>query len=302
MSQQQADILIPTYNGEKYIAETIHNILAQEKAAFHIYICDDGSTDRTVEIITRITDPRITLFQGNKHQGLVGNWNECLRISRSPFINIFHQDDLMCPFNIQSKIAYLHNNPNIGFLFSNMNTIDKSGKVVGGHWYPNLPEQNTILSGHDFFQLLLLKGNVVPCSSVFMRKDLINAVGFFNPLLHYTPDYEMWLRLSLFSDVGYLSSPLIKVRTHRNQESTKFIGKSSEIHESLRAINFVMSEYENFIPNVDEDYYKAINHLIEWSTFFLKNAIKQFNIKETIRLSLILIKLLAMQYISIPFT
>jgi glycosyltransferase involved in cell wall biosynthesis len=92
-------VCIPTYNGAKYIHECITSVLNQSFADFEIIFCDDCSTDNTVEIIRayQLKDSRIKLFINEKNKGLVGNWNQCMKVAKGEWIKFIFQDDIMAP-------------------------------------------------------------------------------------------------------------------------------------------------------------------------------------------------------------
>ena len=287
----EIDILIPTYNGEQFIKETINSALSQEDVNFSIIICDDKSNDETVNIIKKIADPRINLIVNRKRLGLVENWNNCVSLSNSPYITLLHQDDILEKNALKTKIDVLEKNPAVGFAFSNMVRIDASGNMIGGHWFNNLPRNSFIFKGIDFFKYILNNGNIVPCSSVIIRKRLLEEHGLFNKNLHYTPDMEMWLRLSLYNDVAYIAQPLIQIRVHKGQETTQYAGKDKEIKEIYKAINTVFTENQQNIPHRTELFELALSNLSEWDLYFLKNAARNLNFLDVLKLFILFLKL-----------
>lgn len=267
----QTSICIPTYNGGRFISQAIQSILGQSFKDFNLIIVDDASSDDTVKLAQRFTDPRITIKQNSKRLGLVGNWNTCLDLACGEYIHIFHQDDKLRSTALERLVGFLDKHPNTGFVFSNIITIDSQNNYLEGHWNPGvLPDHDSVISRTAIFNALLQHGNFIPCPTVMMRKGFIHAAGKFDPRLRYTPDLEMWLRLSLRANVGYINAPLVFQRRHEGQESQHYMGKPEEIEEVWRAIRIIFTEHKRYIPDPEDMYQDAISSLIKWSWYFAK--------------------------------
>ena len=98
-------ICVPTYNGQAYLAEALESILQQTYASFEVIVVDDGSTDKTLEIVQAFAaaDVRLRVYQNPQQRGIPGNWNECVRLARGQYVCVFHQDDVMLPNNLARK-------------------------------------------------------------------------------------------------------------------------------------------------------------------------------------------------------
>ena len=261
-------VCLPTFNGERFVVPALQSILEQTSRGFEVIVSDDCSTDRTREIVETLKDSRLHLYSNHRRLGLVGNWNRCLELASGGYSYIFHQDDLMLPGALRRLTEVLDRCPNVGFVFSNIQTIDSSGTVVGGHWYPSLPEVDTVFSGKEFFRLLLREGNVVPCPTVMVRSRCFQESGRFDRRLRYTPDLEMWLRLALRYDVAYIAEPLVRWRRHAGQESSRYLERVREVDEVWRAFQIVFSEQFSLIPEPETMYELAMEHLTRWSYAF----------------------------------
>lgn len=276
-------ICIPTFNGARFIESAIKSVLNQTYEDFTLVVVDDFSTDNTFEIINCIHDQRLHRFRNQTRKGLVGNWNECIKQSDSEFIQILHQDDLMDETYLENTIWHMRQNPEVGFLFSNMDLIDENNLVIGSHWNSKiLPPTNQYLKGEELFDRLLNNGNWIPCSSVMAKRKCFQEWGLFNDKLTYTPDYEMWLRLSLHTDAFFMNTPKIKIRRHSDQVSHSYAGLKEEAEECWKAIQIVFSEQKNFIHERDKKIRKSLNFLIDWSFMNAKERIRKFNVGDSI--------------------
>ena len=108
------DILIPTYNGSKYIKETILSILSQNYKNFKIIICDDASKYDTVKVIIQIKDPRIKLIKNNQNLGYSGNLERARQFATAKFIYLMGQDDIMATNTLKNTINAFNISPDIG--------------------------------------------------------------------------------------------------------------------------------------------------------------------------------------------
>jgi glycosyltransferase involved in cell wall biosynthesis len=147
----QASICIPTYNGAIFIDHALQSVINQTCRTFEIVVSDDDSTDGTLAHVERISDPRLRCVRNRQRLGLVGNWNRCIEIASHDLICLFHQDDEMLPNNIEKKIDFLDHNTEVGFVFSNMRSIDAEGAIIDGHWSPQYLPVSDVISQWERF-------------------------------------------------------------------------------------------------------------------------------------------------------
>lgn len=284
LAMPELSICIPTFNGRQFIQDAIESILIQSLKNFELIIVDDNSIDDTVQIIKKFKDPRIRLYQNHRQLGLVENWNRCISLSKGNFIQIFHQDDRMSSHSAERVIDNFHSNLDIGFIFSNtieINEYDQASEVI---WNMNiLPLNDTIIIGEDLFGSLLSSGNWIPCPGVVVRSECYKKWGVYDKRLKFTPDLEMWLRLSLHENSFFIREPLIFLRRHRNQESHRFIGKTQEIIEVWNAYQIIFTEQSQYISDIEYKYSQAITFLINWSNLQLRWKLKQNKFIEAIK-------------------
>lgn len=248
--KNKLNVCIPTYNGAKYIAESITSILSQTYTEFELIIVDDCSIDSTERMIKSFNDNRIKYFRNPVRLGLVGNWNRCIELSTGQYICIFHQDDVMMPDNLAEKIRILEKNPNVGMVHSNVLQIGPKGELIREGWVVNSPfHHKGFITGLKFFKTLLLGPNFVSCPSVMVRRACYENIGSFDSRLPFSTDWEMWLRLALFYDIGYLNDPLIKYRWHENNETLNFRGVK-DLEHAYRAKMLILDKHPELLPNV----------------------------------------------------
>lgn len=245
-------VCIPTYNGAKYVGEAITSVLAQTLPDFELVIVDDCSTDQTETVVKSFDDKRIKFFKNPVRLGLVGNWNKCIELARGEYICIFHQDDIMLPENLMEKMTLLDANPTVGLVHSSVFQIDAAGNVISDWWYfkPE-PGEHGVHQGVAYFKKLLLGVNIIACPSVLVRRECYEKLGYFDPRLPFTADWEMWLRITLFYDVAYLTQALIKYRRHPGNETLNFSGVR-ELEQAFQAKILILDKYPQLVSTTTD--------------------------------------------------
>lgn len=247
-------ITIPTYNGATYLRKSIESVLAQSFQDFELIVIDDVSTDATWDIAQEYTrcDRRIAAFQNNTRLGLVANFNRCIELAKGRYVCLWHQDDVMMPQNVERKVALLEANPRVGFVHSNILMIDEEGKVLSEHWESDT-RRDYVISGHEFFLKMIQPGkNYVCCPAVVARRECYQKLGCFRSELYFACDWEMWMRISLYYDLGCLGEPLMHFRRHKASESFRIEGTISEIEQEVLAKQLVLAEHGHRIPEAEE--------------------------------------------------
>jgi glycosyltransferase involved in cell wall biosynthesis len=103
-------VCIPAYNNAAYIKDTIDSVLHQTYPNLELVICDDKSTDNTVEVIEKIKDDRIKLYKNEKNLGMSGNWNHCLSKCSGDFIKLICADDMLAETALEKEVNALIQN------------------------------------------------------------------------------------------------------------------------------------------------------------------------------------------------
>ena len=242
MATPKVTVGIPTYNGEQFIAEAIHSILAQTYTDFEIIVVDDQSSDSTVEIVRGIGDPRMALYQNEVRLGIPGNWNHCLSLARGEYVCLFHQDDRMQPSNLARKVHVLDGDPTIGLVHSAIEIlIEPSAPFPPAQWVEDSTE-DFISDGVIYFRRLLLEGNLICAPAVLARRQDLLVAGGFDPELGFACDYALWMRLCLDRRIAFLSQPLVQYRWHAGNETHRYRFEKG-VQEAYVASQRVLSYY-----------------------------------------------------------
>ena len=251
-------ICVPTKDRPAYLKQAIESILAQDFDDMEIIISDNASKRQTFDIVSDFNDKRIKYSRNSKDLGLTNNLNRCIAMANGKYICIFHDDDIMLKGNISKKVEMLENNPNIALVHSDIKRIDENSNVIGKHWASTQTIKKTT-SAKELFEILLTDKNPICAPSAMVRRKAYDKVGFFDKELDYTCDWNMWMRLAAFYDVGYIDKPLILYRCHKEMATEKYFktkGVRQIYQAKIRAIEKVVKHKENrlsYIKQVKKD-------------------------------------------------
>lgn len=244
-------VCMPVYNGSVYIAESIESVLAQTYKDFCLIISDNCSTDATADIIRKFNDSRIRYVRNEKNLGLVGNHNRCIELSETKYVNIWHDDDIMMPENLEKKINILEKNSHVGLVFSNVELIDEEGKELRYKWHEDC-RKDYLENGKIIFRKYIKNmhiGALFFIGSVISRKGCLIRAGGFRP--DYSPltcDSEIWLRVLLFSDGACLGEPLVKYRQYKGNTTSQYYGINF-MEEHFKVVKKIFKECQDQIPD-----------------------------------------------------
>ncbi len=206
MAEPKITVVIPVWNGERFIRRTIDSILAQDMPDFELLVIDDGSTDGTAMILEEYSkDPRIRIH-AQANQGLVGTRNAGLRMASCEMLAFIDADDLAAPSRLSRQYEHLRSHPSVAVLGSHVQCIDEEGRPLRVLHYPTGPAE---------VAATLARHCAVAQPAVMIRRSAALAVGGYRPAFKYgAEDYDLWLRLSERHEVDNLPEILTYYRIH----------------------------------------------------------------------------------------
>lgn len=213
-------VLMPVYNAELYIKEAIESILNQSFTDFEFLIYNDGSTDKTDEIISGFNDARIVYKKVEINAGYISLLNEGLDIAKGKYIARMDSDDIALPNRFEEQFKYLESNLDVGICGS---WIEFIGKMSG---------LNKSSETFDEIQYSLFFGCPLTHPSIMMRRDLIKKYNLkYNQEYYYAEDHYFFAQASLNFKLTNIPLVLLKYRIHDAQIGGKkwkeqFIAKS----------------------------------------------------------------------------
>lgn len=193
-------VIIPMYNVEKYIEQSINSVLEQSYHHFELILVDDGCVDNTLNIVKTFSDPRIRLIQ-QTNRGLSGARNTGIDAARGIYVALLDADDYWASDKLTKHIQHLSENPKVGVSYCPSLFVNEGGALLGVGQFPKL---KNITAQHIFCRNPVGNG-----SSPVIRRSLLSEVGYygvkrdkyrkmyFNESLRQSEDIELWTRIAL---------------------------------------------------------------------------------------------------------
>jgi glycosyltransferase involved in cell wall biosynthesis len=201
-------VVIPVYNAEKYIADTLRSVLAQSVTNIDVIVVDDGSTDNSRTIIEKFThDARIRYIQ-QRNQGVSAARNTGYRNAEGKFIAFLDSDDIWFENNLELKLQK--------FKSGDYGLVHSDCELIDGHSMRN----NNFLKGKEGMilnDLLSWNGTQIPGpSSVLIKREVLDNVGLFDSKISTSADFDLFIRIAAKFNVGRVSEVTWQYRIHDN--------------------------------------------------------------------------------------
>jgi glycosyltransferase involved in cell wall biosynthesis len=182
--------VIPTYNASSYIAQTLESIANQRYEAYEIIITDDGSTDKTIELIAQTPKLRI-LTQNNC--GPSSARNRGFMESQGKLIWFLDSDDILAPNAVHGAVRYMKDNPGCHAVVGQWCFIDS----IGNRTSPTIKPTEDLFESQDSAVNAMLLRTLFPVGSMLTRRDCIETCGGWDETLRCAEDRDLWLRMIL---------------------------------------------------------------------------------------------------------
>ncbi len=207
-------IIAPCYNAERYLEQALKSIYAQDYGNFEVIIVDDGSTDRSIELLNSLQPRYGFSLYTQANQGVSGALNTGLSVARGDYVATPDLDDLMLPHSISVRASYLEAHPEVGLVGALITYMDEHGTLT------KTERQQGIR--HLDFASLLAEGRVVGAPVSLYRMSTIKAVGGYDAAIK-VQDFQMTLRIAYQGfEVHVLPEVVTHYRRHPNNLSKRY--------------------------------------------------------------------------------
>lgn len=194
-------VVIPVYNAEKYLEETLASVLAQTYPHIEIIAVDDGSKDRSIQILEQYPDRIRVVRQANA--GAAVARNRGVQEATGKWIAFLDADDLWTPDKIQRQL-----DASRGYVWSHTDSVFIGG-VNDGRKDSDFTDKH---QGHILEQLIC--SNFIGTSTLMIQRQVFLDAGGFDESLRSIQDWELWIRIARQHPIGYVDAPLMKYRVH----------------------------------------------------------------------------------------
>ena len=208
-------IVVPCYNHEKYVKETIESIANQTYTNIELIVIDDGSKDNSPKILDELSKKYNFHLIVRENKGLSATLNEGIKLSKGKYLSVCASDDKFALNKIYEQVNFMESNTVYGICYTNVIKFYENGmerRIVNKKYQ----------SGHIFNDLLCQYFSI-PAGSVLYQKKVFEEVGLFDTFLAIE-DFDMFLKISKKFKIGYLNKYLFYYRSHGNNTSNN-IGK-----------------------------------------------------------------------------
>ena len=211
MNHPPITVLMPVYNGERYVARAVKSILNQTFNDFEFLIINDGSTDRSIDIIREFRDPRIRVID-TENQGVAAALSLGMEMARGAYIARMDADDESLPDRLEIEKRCLDEYDDIAVVHGSVEYIDAEGMPLILQWDIGHPNTDT--------KWLLNWKNIIMHSTVMVRTSVLKAHALnYRIEMNRAEDFDLWNRVALIGDFMYLNDALIKYRVHSENVS-----------------------------------------------------------------------------------
>lgn len=224
MTQARITVVMPVYNGQKYLRPAIESILNQTFGDFELLVIDDGSTDDSREICRSYGDARIRLQENKENLGLVRTLNKGLDLAGGEYIARMDCDDISFPERFARQVAFMEEHPEIG---------------ICGTWYEKISDRRPVLmrfpTEHETLRFFMLFDNPFLHSTMFIRRAVLESRRLrFDPDYSHAEDYEFWARCAEYTRVANIPEVLLRYRFHPDNVSHRFKAGQSASADRIR--------------------------------------------------------------------
>lgn len=218
LGNPRVSIVMCVYNNSKYIRDQIESIVAQTFQEWELIICDDKSTDQSLQIVHEYTtDQRIRILESVSNQGLILNFRKGAAVARGQYIAVSDGDDFWLPEKIEKQVLYLDTYADVSLVYHASIVADENLRPTGAILArPNTAmPKSTEVSGGQYLDMLLQQ-NLIPAHTMMIRRDFYVSIPMpmeNSGLLH---DHWICLNAAALSNIGQITEGLVLYRQHSN--------------------------------------------------------------------------------------
>lgn len=275
MEFPKVSVIIPVYNGERFLSEAIESVINQTYPNWEIIAINDGSTDRSMEILKHYKSKLSSLIHVINQENLGPSVarNSGIKKAKGEYIAFLDYDDLWLSEKLEKQVKFLESNNEISLIYCDCYIIDNNSNIEKDTY----SEKTKFIKGKIFKKLL--SNNFIPTSTVLLRKKVLDDVGLFNLEYKISQDYDLWLRISDKYLIDFLKQPLAKYRFH-----SESISKDVKLmtNEDFQILKYWLNKKPELKMELKDQIKSKIAHLYYQTVLYyyhnhkIKKAIKEF--------------------------
>lgn len=249
----KVSVIMAMYNADSFVLDSVNSVLSQTHSNIELIICNDASTDRSMDILSNVSDPRIVVLQNEMNQGVSQTRNRCLGVVTGDYIAVLDADDIWESLKVEKQLKFLEENPRVGILGTQVTEIDSNGVETGTRDFPQ---------AHKEIMDFRLWACPFLHSSIMVRSELM---PLYNSSTKQAEDWELE-NLILEKSRGHnLALRLVRYRVHernltnsrskeQRNESLKVVSHFPEIKSLSRSDFIIFSKIFSYrLDEIDND-------------------------------------------------
>jgi hypothetical protein len=208
------------HDGERYLRESVESVLAQRFADLELVVVDDGSRDRSAEIVRAYTDPRVRLLVNDRNLGLAPSLGRGVAEARGELVARLDADDVALPDRLERQVAFMDAHPDVALV---------------GSWYEEMSADGApgarvrVPTAHWDLRWHLHLYSPFAHSAVLWRRELVaREIGSYDERLAYSMDYDLWWRISRRLLVANVPADLVRLRVHASSMTATYGERTRE--------------------------------------------------------------------------
>ena len=219
-------IIIPAFNAEKFVCEALESVFTQSYGPIEVIVVDDGSTDKTAEVVKSYQTRRINkerlIFIHQQNAGPSAARNAGINVAKSKYIAFLDSDDIWTKDKLLRQIQLMETHPDTGLLFGDTRRFSRDNILIS-----SLFEQKGYdldFFGENFYlkhayNKILTNGNFITTGTVILKRKCLEHVGYFDENLRYSEDMDLWLRIAVRYPIAYSTDLYMLRRIHEHNVS-----------------------------------------------------------------------------------
>lgn len=200
-------VIIPTFNRAELVGDAIDSVLRQSFSDFELIVIDDGSTDRTAEVVGSFSDARL-VFVRQENKGRSFARNRALRMARGKYIAFLDSDDIYLKEKLQMQVEFMEAHPLVGMIYTSAYCVDDRGAFLDKQHYFASAE------GNIYKDIAFFRPVTITLPTVMVRREVFDAVGGFDEAMDRFEDTDLWRRIAKSHQVGVIKESTCVLRTH----------------------------------------------------------------------------------------
>ena len=238
-------ILVPVFNGENYLEETLDSLCRQTYPQIEIIVINDGSTDGSKAVVNHFLNDHRVKYYEQPNGGVSSARNKGIIVSSGEYIALCDCDDVWNPYKAEKQVSFLNDHTDAGLVYSNFSIMNAEGRIIESNPIPS-PAQGKC------FRSLYLE-NTICASSAMWRRFINDNILMFDEEIHTTEDCDLWLRIASQSKIGYLDENLVHYRLHGQNSS---LNRILHFQNKLVVAVGIQKKVPNFHELVDAKTYR----------------------------------------------